>query len=389
MPTYAQSHSSAEMPFGEAAHQFAGKRIVVIPCGGDDGKRPLVRWRRLTPAAFHKQLPNWLKRLPGANLGIACGPSRIVVVDIDDPGLLPTVFARFGETPLITRTGSGGYHAYFDNSDAAIGCYNLRKAEKLPIDIKGAGGVVIAPPSRNPATGGLYVFHRGSWADLQNLPPLRTDSLPTRGGQTRRKESNGTGDRLATVGVGQRNDALFQLLLREARSCDDLNALLNVARTRNDHLFEAPLPDSEVLATAQSAWRYEVEGHNWVGRSSRTILAREDIDVFAHHKKGGDGLILWTLLNSQHKNRKHFVVDREAMAAANVITGWTAWRYRKAIEALCELGILIPVSNRRRRADKTWQPTHYRLVRPTAGSLQYVTRTVGGRTPRAMHGDQS
>ena len=48
------------------------------------------------------------RRYPDANVGVACGLSGMVVVDIDDRSLLPSMLLRFGDTPLITRTPSGG-----------------------------------------------------------------------------------------------------------------------------------------------------------------------------------------------------------------------------------------------------------------------------------------
>jgi hypothetical protein len=72
------------------------------------------------------------------------------------------------------------------------------------------------------------------------------------------------------------------------------------------------------------------------------------------------------------------VLDREAMAEADLLPGWSPWRYRRAIEALRELGSLEIVGGGYRRGDQTFAPYQYRLKRPVAGTRQDTTRTGGG-----------
>ena len=148
------------------------------------------------------------------------------------------------------------------------------------------------------------------------------------------------------------------------------------------------MPDSEVVGIAKSAWKYEREDRNWVGRSSRAILSREEILYFAHHKKGGDALLLWCFLIGQHATRKEaIVVDREAMAKANLLPGWTAWRYREAIKALRELQLLRLVEGGQRRDDLTFAPNRYLLASAMAESRQYATGTVV--SPRQSRGSRA
>jgi hypothetical protein len=153
-----------------------------------------------------------------------------------------------------------------------------------------------------------------------------------------------------------------------------------VIQTKNDFLLKAPLPDAEVVAIAQSAWRYEQEGHNWSGRSPRTLLTRRELLYFSPHKYGGDALILWSYLEGQHAaGGASFAIDREAMAAAQTLPRWTTWRYRQAIKALLELGLLEFVRGGHRRSNQTFAPYQYRLKRPVAGGRQNTTKTgVGG-----------
>jgi hypothetical protein len=89
---------------------------------------------------------------------IACGPSRLVVADLDVKGSFDGI-ASWGDRPrggVVVRTQSGGLHHYFRN-DAEIGC----PSSGLPgVDIKGIGGGVFGPGSLD----GAYSIE--SWQPL-------------------------------------------------------------------------------------------------------------------------------------------------------------------------------------------------------------------------------
>jgi len=103
---------------------------------------------------------------PGANYGIACGPSDLIVVDLDiakDPQELaegePTqgwvvlrelADTHDGELPrtFTVRTASGGQHLYFRPPvDGPTPRNTVRRLGPL-IDTRGVGGYVVAPGSR-------------------------------------------------------------------------------------------------------------------------------------------------------------------------------------------------------------------------------------------------
>ena len=87
-----------------------------------------------------------------ANVGIATGSaSGIFVVDLDGPeGIegLKAIATQYGGLPptYTVVTGSGGRHLYFVcPRDRIIG--NRAKINDQPIDVRGEGGQVLAPPS--------------------------------------------------------------------------------------------------------------------------------------------------------------------------------------------------------------------------------------------------
>src|SRR6266704_2140358 len=74
---------------GEAAAELAACGCHVFPCL-PGGKRPAIdRWEQRASADPGHVRQAWGGRYAGHNLGLACGPSRLVVVDLDCHGSLP------------------------------------------------------------------------------------------------------------------------------------------------------------------------------------------------------------------------------------------------------------------------------------------------------------
>jgi hypothetical protein len=277
---------------------------------------------------------------PAANIGIVTGISSVTVVDVDGSSdLVAVMLARFGNTPLQTRTPSGGVHLWYRSSGER--CANLR-SEGFPVDVKGKGGIIVVPPSVRPSgnhAGRAYDFIEGSWDDLARLPMIRPGSL-----KPPHSENDNRATGLIAVRRGQRNDTLFRALLRQAPHCDDFGALLDCARTTASLHLDAdandPFTDAEVHKVAASAWKYELEGNNWVRSEARVYTTVSEFNALAAHSHGSDGLLLLTKLRLAHWNRSSFTISPKAMQRVRVIPGWAHGRYRNARGALIETGIL-------------------------------------------------
>ena len=131
---------------------YARLGFYVFPCKRD--KAPLTRHGHADAAMDVARVAHWWNRWPDANIGIACGPSRIVVLDYDanrdetgaSLSLLRTICQ--GIQTVCAWTGSGGLHIYFRHRGGPpFGCTVGRVAPK--IDVRAIGGYVIAPPSAN------------------------------------------------------------------------------------------------------------------------------------------------------------------------------------------------------------------------------------------------
>ena len=92
--------------------------------------------------------------------------------------------------------------------------------------------------------------------------------------------------------------------MRAAHHCDDLDDLLDVARTANADCVP-PLADAEIVKLARSAWDYTERGENLVGRQ-HVQVSFEVIDQLLGVDP--DAYVLLSLLLRHHADRGHFFV---------------------------------------------------------------------------------
>ena len=146
-----------------SALAMAGRGWYVFPCA-PGGKEPGLRgnWQHHA-TTDPTQICAWWTRRP-YNIGISCGPSGLVVIDLDVPKgsdsdtVPPTGAASlarlceqhaepYPSTTVTVATPSGGSHLYFS---AIVGRHVRNSAGSLAplIDIRASGGYVIAPGSQ-------------------------------------------------------------------------------------------------------------------------------------------------------------------------------------------------------------------------------------------------
>jgi Bifunctional DNA primase/polymerase, N-terminal len=153
----------------------------VFPCAVG-GKRPALRgnWQDLATTA-PGQVRDWWARAP-YNIGIACGPSGLVVIDLDQPrddaggddpeddgALFPLSGAdrlsrlarehgeRYPGGTYVVDTPSGGCHLYFCAADGRA--RNSAGALGPHIDVRADGGYVVGAGSR--IGGQAYTARKG------------------------------------------------------------------------------------------------------------------------------------------------------------------------------------------------------------------------------------
>jgi hypothetical protein len=250
--------------FAEWQPAYCERGLATFPIVG---KRPAVRnWQRIGCRASF-ELASQGRFGSAEAFGLSAGArSGITALDIDsaDERLLVAALDRHGNTPIVVRTASGKFHAWYRHNGERR---RIRPWKPLPIDLIGQG-VLVAPPSRLRTREGSarYEFIEGGLDDVDRLPAMRnveTDARPPG---------------FAPVLEGERNHELWRHCMRQAGQCEDLAALLAETRAFNANC-EPPLSEAEVAKTAASAWRYETSGRNRFGGKPTLEHAAEKLPI--------------------------------------------------------------------------------------------------------------
>lgn len=317
--------------------EYAKRGIATFPVRieGKD-KRPAVKhYLRIGKEASRQ----FAQKFGGSEaFGFALKPNHITVLDVDtqDESVLADAMARHGRSPLIVRSGSGNFQAWYrHNGEKRL----VRPWDGLPIDVLG-NGYVVAPPSK--ATHGSYQIIEGSLDDLEHLPCLRNLSLDAKPANEPAAER---------IGEGKRNRALFDFCMKTALACRGREELLAKARCYADETFAPSLPDGEIVQTVDSAWDYTERGLNRYGTRRIEIAHHEVDDLMMKHP---DAFLLRTILQRHHWGRDFVAANK--MAEMMPGGGWTTKRFAAARKVLEDGGYIKLV----RRASKKAGPALYR-----------------------------
>jgi putative DNA primase/helicase len=118
-------------------------------CGKNAAKHPRVKGGFKAATTDARQIEEWWRKWPDANIGIATGAvSGVIVLDIDGRQGLETLKKLIAERGPLSPTHAvktaRGWHLYFRTpaSGIAIPC-----SSGNGLDVRGDGGYVVAPPS--------------------------------------------------------------------------------------------------------------------------------------------------------------------------------------------------------------------------------------------------
>jgi hypothetical protein len=155
----------AEKRLVTAAAEYARHGWHVFPCA-PRGKAPLI------PRGFHRAtcdpdtVRDWWVGTPAANIGLAPGPTGLVVLDFDGPAAeeIGRTLGCFAEPTLEVATARG-CHRYYRHPGFHVG----NVAPRPGIDVRADAGYVLVPPSVHP-TGAVYRW-RVKQVQVAVLPP--------------------------------------------------------------------------------------------------------------------------------------------------------------------------------------------------------------------------
>lgn len=281
----------------DAALRYARRGWAVFPvhypangkcsCGYSScenvAKHPLTENGLKDASTAEADVLRWWARWPQANIGIATGASNLVVLDIDPrhsgDASLEAVRAAHGEIDTaIVLTGGGGEHYYF-RAPANVHVTSRTNALGLQypgIDVRAAGGYVLAPPSLH-ASGQRYVPEASGARKLAEVPAWLLDALQ----QQDRRPISGADDG-AVIIAGERNAALARYAGRLRRLGTSVEAMTDALLAMNERQVRPKLDEREIRAIAVSIGRYapqEVPGDAAIEKPADETLASELVDV--------------------------------------------------------------------------------------------------------------
>ncbi|MFZ5919305.1 MAG: bifunctional DNA primase/polymerase [Chloroflexota bacterium] len=200
----------------------------------------------------------WWARWPDANIGLACGPSGLVVIDLDaDRNGLDT-WAELcqrhginGDGALVSLTGGGGQHLVFSANGAPVSS----SAGKLGpgVDVRANGGYIVAPPSVHP-NGQVYAWEVSAHPKDRKPAtlPAALAALLTDNGKAPR-QADPLPERIPS---GQRNHILASLAGSMRRRGASESAILAALEAENAQRCDPPLEHGELEHIAASIARY-------------------------------------------------------------------------------------------------------------------------------------
>jgi len=233
-----------------AALEYAACGIAVFPARVQivtkAGKRkkvvaPITNWDEASTTE-PETISRWFG--PGGgwrdtSLAIDTGKSGLVVIDPDGAEGKAAWRALVTEHKILetyrVATPGGGEHWYYRaDPDRPVGCDNSRKIAPH-VDVKGIGGFVFAPPSRDAR--GTYGWLEGApeWDVLPLTPPLVVERMATRRQRTRTAGDGAT----ATVQVPTISSTGFHPNYVAKAFRDEIEALAATTSGRNDALNRA------------------------------------------------------------------------------------------------------------------------------------------------------
>jgi len=159
----------------EAALKYAERGWFILPLKPKDKIAVLKEWQNKSFNTSEK-IHEWWDKNPNYNIGLNCGMSNLVAIDIDVCDETPDAYEAWKELcqkhninydTIHNLTGRGGHHFIYSAPNHKISC--SQGALAPGIDVKAQGGYVVIPPSIHP-NNKPYLWEE-SGTNLLDIPP--------------------------------------------------------------------------------------------------------------------------------------------------------------------------------------------------------------------------
>jgi hypothetical protein len=286
----------------EAALGYAARGWRVFPvhgirkdgcctCGdsacASPGKHPRTRHGFKDGSIDPQVILTWWSQWPDANIGIATGAdSGIVVLDVDPrhggESSLEDLQKRLGPLPatLESLTGGGGRHIFFVHPGPGTRVPSrTRLADLSGLDVRGDGGVIVAPPSAH-HSGSHYAWPPADGDGTVALAAIPESLLEVMVARSEPLSRDPVHSESGSICKGERNSTLASLAGSMVHRGMSEKAVLAALLEENDERCDPPLEEREVRKIARSISRYEPGASTqWSGQRlshDETVVATPD-----------------------------------------------------------------------------------------------------------------
>lgn len=236
------------------ASEYVDNGWSILPVKPEEKRPYMTNWLQYMKNRATKQMVgNWFTSLSGAGIGVVTGRiSNIIVLDVESycPFPIEELLKKY-PTQMISRTGSGGYHLFYQYPTNVSKVSNRVKIFE-GADLRADGGFIVLPPTRHPNGNKYEWISRGipgafplALLDLRSEPTIQNEGWIT--------------EALRGVSEGGRNDTCARLagyFFKKGMNADIVEALLLEWNERNN----PPLPVREVRTTIKSIERSHATG---------------------------------------------------------------------------------------------------------------------------------
>jgi hypothetical protein len=271
----------------DLALAYAEHGVSVVPLQRKNKVPPkeLGGWEQYkTQQPTTEQITKWFENRNDLVVALVCGD--FIVADADTPEAVAWADKNLPVTPFKVATGKG-VHYYYNNPENFTTYVAKRTAEGDPaklIDIRGAGGLIIAPHNIH-ANGNVYkpiVIHDWQLDDVSDLPNFTKELWVMITGA---EKANGnpiqTPFSLDGVSQGSRNDQAARLagyLVAKNLNTDFVHFFVNAWNQQN----VPPLPGSEIETTVNSIQKtHDRKNQQAPAYISKQVNIAEPVDLFS------------------------------------------------------------------------------------------------------------
>jgi RecA-family ATPase len=235
---------AASTPQARAAFDYITQHDWTV-CAVNSDKKATGPWSIGGPNRFDYRNAEGVFTKIRTAFGIITGPSRLIIIDLDNADAIRSWADRFGIPTTRIANSPRGKHLYFLAPNDTI----IRPGVSIMpgVDIRAGESYIIAPPSIT--LGGAYV-----WANDNPIEPLPREVIDLISERSHNdKERIPDGERIPE---GKRNDALFNRALRAVRAGLSPEAVHGAVRAEAEAYADGTMTEQEIVDICDSARAY-------------------------------------------------------------------------------------------------------------------------------------